>query len=173
MTDGPLAGFVSVPIDLNRFVNNKQAAYDVHIPYLMGGKDPKCGQGLIDYPRGIDCSGFARTLLMWAAHGLLNDMPDGSWAEDPWFVSAGFKAGDYNAYMANAMNNDGFLRIAIHRPGGRGGDPTGHVWILVNGHSVESYGGHGPGERPWNHQWFVDHVDHIFVVGPLQDPYTG
>jgi hypothetical protein len=86
--------------------------------------------------------------------------------EDDWFAHTEFKRTEYT----NCVLPDGFLRVAIHRPGGRGGDATGHIWLVVDGHSVESYGGHGPGERPWNHAWFLEHVDDCFVLAPAANP---
>lgn len=166
-TDGPLAGFTSVDIDLDKLAANKQAAYDAHVPYKFGGKDPRPGQGLIDYTSGIDCSGFVRTLLMYASNGVLDEIPDGSWNEDTFFADQGFKKGDDSDYNADAMNSDGLVRVAVHRANGRGNDSTGHIWIVVNGHTVESYGGHGPGERAWDTQKLLDIVDDFFVVGPL------
>ena len=99
----------------------------------------------------IDCSGYVRTLLDYASGGATDHIPDGSWMEDQWFALTGFAPTEY----ANGALSDGHLRVAIHHPSGRGGDPVGHIWLVANGHTMESYGGHGPGERPWNHPWFL------------------
>ena len=169
-TDGPLAGFTVAKLDIDRFIQFKSDEFKKYVSYDFGAKDPDPGSGVVDFDK-IDCSGDVRTILMYISHGAFNDLPDGSAMQNHYFEIKGFKHGDYTAYLNNAQLSDGLLRVAIHRPGGRGGDKTGHIWLLINGHSDESYGGHGPGERPWNHQWFLDHVDDIYVLGPI-GPWT-
>lgn len=170
-TDGPLAGFVAVNILQDRFEQFK-AYCEGRFEYVWGGKCANLGQ----FPptwidelhgngacNGCDCSGYARAILDYATNMGTSAMPDGSWGEDEFFNHAGFKVTDY----AECANSDGLVRLCVHRPGGRGGDATGHVWLCVNGHTVESCGGQGPFEQPWDTQWYVDHVDDCFVLGPL------
>jgi hypothetical protein len=157
--DGPLYGFNVVDLDLRKFEDFKQRCYDAHVGYLFGAKDPNPGSGRVDFA-AIDCSGFVRTLLDYASDGATSSIPDGSWMEDDWFAKGVFKRTAYSECGAG----DAHVRVAVHRPGGRGGDATGHIWLTVNGHSVESYGGHGPGERPWDHPWFLAHVDDCYVL---------
>jgi len=158
--DGPLAEFMVIDIDWLKLTDFKQRCYDAHVGYGFGDKDPHPGSGQVDFAT-IDCSGFVRTLLDYASDGATAPMPDGSWQEDSWFAKTGFKPTEY----ATCALSDGHLRVAIHHPGGRGGDPVGHIWLATNGHTIESYGGHGPGERPWNHPWFIASADDCFVLG--------
>lgn len=140
---GPLAGHTVIPIDWERFGAFKAACYAAGVRYGWGAKDPAPGTGAIDFPR-IDCSGFVRTLLMCATggrHGALADLPDGSYTQAKWFSAQGFKQTVRDALLLQ----DGHLRVAVHFPDHK--DETGHIWLCVNGHTVESYGGHGPGER--------------------------
>jgi len=157
---GPLSGYTVLQFDMVKFDDFKQRCYDARVGYSFGAKDPNPGSGTVDFAT-IDCSGFVRTLVDYASNGAAKSLPDGSWMQDDWFARSGFKRTEY----AECALSDGCVRVAIHRAGGRGGDSTGHIWLAVNAHSVESYGGHGPGERPWNHPWFIAHVDDCFVLG--------
>jgi hypothetical protein len=160
-TTGPLAGYPLLAVDMVKFAAYKQAAYDKGVDYGLGAKDPHLGAWPIDYTK-IDCSGFVRAILAYSTNGqtVKFGMPDGSFLESDWFKAQGFKAINYSQVPDYASH----LCVAIHRPGGRGGDSIGHIWFCIHGHSVESYGGNGPGERPWNHAWFVRHVDEVYVI---------
>ena len=145
VASGPLAGHVAAPIDWAKFIDFKSRCYAAAIGYGYGSKDPKCGSGEIDFTR-LDCSGFARSLLMFAAGGpetgALRQMPDGSSDQADWFGEMGFKT----TQAADMSLADGHLRIAFHRANAL--DEVGHVFMGVNGHSVECFSGRGPGERP-------------------------
>ncbi len=144
---GALAGHTAAEIDWERFKKFKADCYAAHIPYLWAGKDPRCGSGAIDFP-GLDCSGFVRTLLMYAGGGpeggAFQHLPDGSFMQGQWFGRQGFKL----TLPKYAAERDGRLRVHIHHADDK--DETGHIWLTVNGHTVESFGDHGPGERAWN-----------------------
>jgi len=180
-----LARYSIVPIDQDRFAEYKSTAYSKHIQYGFGAKDSPSylGTGIITYD-DIDCSGFFETLLYYSTHNVLHDLsppytplPDGSYLQADWFLSP-----INNFYHHRILSNQDYLdavspssttdhdplvRACFHLPNGRNGDSTGHVWIDCHGHSVESYGGHGPGERPILHQWFQDHCDLVVIIGPL------
>lgn len=155
---GALEGFRVMPLDTAKLEGGLHQCEAVPVHYGMGDKAPEP----FSFPpnfHAIDCSGFARWVIFHATGGDVL-MPDGSYVQSDWCEQHGFKKTDY----ANAANHDGHVRIAFHHPGGRGGDGTGHVWIILNGMSLESYGGHGPGSRSYSHQWFLDHVDACYVV---------
>jgi len=158
---GPLIGFATLNINPSMMLQYAQAAIDKGVDYGFGSKDPNLGTWPIDYS-AIDCSGFVRAILAYSTLGQTQryDMPDGSFLEADWFKAQGFKATTY----AMTENVDGHVRVGIHRPGGRGGDSVGHIWLVYRGQSIESYGGNGPGRRPWDHQWFLDHVDECYVL---------
>jgi hypothetical protein len=173
---GLLAGFTYVPIDLMEFANFKQKAYDAHVGYVFGGKDPNLGSGTIGFS-GIDCSGWFRTLADYSTHGILQSagLPDGSYTQAQWLIDQGFKhhvinsSQQYNdaATISPTDPSYNLLRVCFHYPNGRGGDNTGHVWMDTHDHSVESYGGHGPGEEHITASWFEEHCDLVVVLGPL------
>lgn len=84
---------------------------------------------------------------MYACEDAMDAMPDGSYTQGEWLAAKGFKRTD----PANCGLSDGHLRINVHHPDHR--DEAGHIWIVVGGttvHTVESHGGRGPSERPWN-----------------------
>ncbi len=152
---GPLVGYVAAEIDWERFKKFKGECYAAHVPYLWNGKDRHCGSGTVDFP-GLDCSGFARTLLMFAGggpeEGAFRHLPDGSYTQGEWFRRQGFKQ---TTPGASALH-DGRLRVNVHHADDK--DETGHIWLAVNGHTVESFGGHGPGERAWNYRLHSGHT---------------
>ena len=170
-----MAGFPVLTIDRHKLYGYVDAAIDAGLGYGFGGKDPKPGTFPPEYS-AIDCSGFALTTLAYATGGAtLGHMPDGSDDQADWCIAAGFKRhrilapSDYGDAVASLDNH---VRICFHRPCGRNGDSTGHVWFALRSHdgsgsvimSYESYGGHGPGSRPILHQWFMDHCDEVFVL---------
>ena len=146
-TSGLLEGHVVAPINIVKFAAFKQACYNAHIPYSFGGKDKHPGSGKVSFPLGIDCSGFIRTLLMYSCEGAMDDMPDGSYTQGEWFASKDF----LSVPPSDCANADGHIRVCVHHPDSL--DETGHIWLTIGNkpvHTVESFGGHGPGERAWN-----------------------
>ena len=135
--------FTSLSLNAAKFIAFKQACYDAGVAYGFGSKDPNPGSGKVDFSE-IDCSGFVRTLLMFAGNGTLDDFPDGSYTQGDWLAAKGLKP----TLASNGGNTDGYLRCYVHHPDSL--DGTGHVWLTVNGHTVESCGGRGPCERHWN-----------------------
>jgi hypothetical protein len=103
-----------------------------------------------------DCSGFVRWLVYGASHGKVS-MPDGSWHQQRWCERMGFKRTSYGTFGLN----DDRLRIAFISP--KKGK-IGHVWLCINGMTIESYGGHGAGRRPWNTPVLLRNVDSCYVL---------
>jgi hypothetical protein len=136
------------------------------IHYQMGAKCSNLGKfpptfDLNGQPcMGVDCSGFVRAILDYATIGSFA-IPDGSFVQDEWLKTQGFPSVPYD----DCSCDDNYVRIAIHRPGGRSGDPTGHIWLCTHAHTVESYGGHGPGNRPWDTPLLVSLVDDCYRLG--------
>lgn len=176
-TTGPLKGFAVLNIDKAKFVAFFVALIGAGVRYLMGGKWPESHMGEMPPPvrvTGIDCSGAVRAALAAATNcGLASLLQDGSWNEDDSLVRLGVKrheiASDQD-YLDAISAKDGLLRVCIHKPGGRGGDSVGHVWVVLYWHGrlivFESCGGHGPYMgHPVDHDWFVAHCDDVFVLG--------
>lgn len=164
----------------NQALFNKYAAKTISmgIQYGFGSKDSQLGIYPPDYSE-IDCSGEVRTILAYATNGQTTKLlrvPDGSFMQDDYFRAEAFKhygiltATDY----INAVHHkDAHMRVCFHRPApsGRGGDTTGHVWFVYYDPTIdpepityESYGHHGPGHRPYNHLWFLQHCDDVYVL---------
>ena len=124
---------------------NRQALVDAinasvgKVKYRLGAK-PKMS-AVPGQPgfRVCDCSGYVR----WMLHQLGVHCPDGSWYQQDWCKQRGFKSTTYS----NARLSDDRLRLAfINTAPGK----VGHVWFIINGYTIECYGGHGTGRRPWN-----------------------
>lgn len=163
-TTGPLTGFAVLPLVIGLLLAAMNACVKRKVRYGLGAKAPEHKapadhfSAVPDFA-AIDCSGWVRWAIFIATKGKVL-IPDGSYVQNDYFREQGCKPTDYH----NCALRDGHVRIAFHRPGGRGGDKTGHVWICYNGFTLESFGGHGPGSRNWDHQWFLDHVDDTYVL---------
>ena len=107
-----------------------------------------------------DCSGWVRWLL-----ARVTDPPVtiglGSWYQQEWAKAQGFKR---TGYAANAGWADNRLRLAFIDAQG---SKVGHVWLLLNGHTIECAGGKGVCRRPWDTKTLKDKVDACYV---LTDP---
>jgi hypothetical protein len=112
--------------------------------------------------KASDCSGFVRWILAYAVtmkHALI--LPMGSYYQNDWCKSQGFKLSKYSDV---AGLNDNRLRIAFIKPDS---DHHGHVWLILNGRTMECYGGVGVGRRKWDCGVLFRGVDSCYV---LTDP---
>jgi cell wall-associated NlpC family hydrolase len=126
------------------------------VKYIFGAK-PALGDipGLGFF--SSDCSGFVRWLIHGATHGQVK-MPSGSWYQQAWVKKEGYKK---TSYLLHAGLHDNRLRIAFINP--KNGIP-GHVWLVINGQTIESYGGHGAGRRKWDTPVLLKNVDACYVL---------
>ena len=141
-TSGPLAGFSVAPVDIPSLLHLMALCVAAGIRYLMGGKARDITAVPLDVSR-IDCSGFARWLLYHATHGALL-LPDGSCNEGDALAKFGFKPSN----PANCALLDGHVRVCVHEADDK--DGTGHIWLVLNGVTLESHGGVGVSSRAWN-----------------------
>jgi len=103
----------------------------------------------------IDCSGFVRWLLHMCSGVRI---PDGSWNQRKYFEEQGYKQ---NPYAMVAGLKDNRLRIAFMNPvGGK----SGHVWLVINGQTIESRSGKGVSRRRWNSPSLLNNVDYCFTI---------
>lgn len=101
-----------------------------------------------------DCSGYVR----WLLYNLgIKDVPDGSWNQEKWCITRKFKPTSY----ANAGLKDDRLRIAFISA--KAGTP-GHVWLTINGQTIESCGGVGTTRRPWDTPTIKQKVAACYVL---------
>jgi hypothetical protein len=125
-------------VDRQKLIDLMEPCFTGH-RYAMGAK-PELGSAS-NYWSWADCSGFVRWLLYGAAGVTL---PEGSVEIHDWCRANKFQVVDYR--LSGSLMDDR-LRIAFINP--TQAEP-GHVWLVINGQTIESYGGHGPGRRPWN-----------------------
>jgi cell wall-associated NlpC family hydrolase len=149
----------TIKVDRERLVESINATVG-RVAYKLGAKP-----GMGTSPLGMaqaDCSGYVRWLIHRITHSEVL-MPDGSWHQAKWCADQGFKLTDYS--MCGLK--DDRLRIAFI-PTYRGS--VGHVWLVVNGKTIESYGGKGVGRRPWNQKTLRSKVTECYV---LTEPMNG
>ena len=110
--------------------------------YGLGAKAPSldCDTSEI---RMIDCSGFVRYAIAKATNQRLI-LPDGSVSQHHWCDANALHGLRYSSIAPN-YGNQGKLYIAFINP-----EPVGHVWLVHQGHTLESHGSAGPSSRPWN-----------------------
>lgn len=104
-----------------------------------------------------DCSGFVRWLLFDAA---MEKIPDGSVQQHAWCA-------EYLpacSYAKCAPLSDNVLRIAFMAPTAT---EAGHVWLIVSGLTIECWGGHGPGRRPYDTPVLLEHVCACYELAEL------
>ena len=130
----------SLPLDPERLSRYLGTCLAAGVGYELGGKARDLRAIPPDY-HAIDCSGWVRAAVAVATEGRVT-MPDGSVVQNDWCVSRGLKRSDF----AGACLRDGLTRIGFIRAGGF--HPVGHVYLVRNGRTLESFGGHGPGSRP-------------------------
>lgn len=122
--------------------------------YELGAKAPSLEVQLADI-KEIDCSGFVR-IITYKASGTI--LPDGSFMQGRWFEENNFKVSD----TASCKLHDGVLRLLWMTPHQGGG--VGHIAFCLNAKTYESYGGHGPGSRPFTGASKFQRVSKVFVL---------
>jgi hypothetical protein len=147
----------TIEISRHKLLEDTATALHAGVHYRFGAKAADIAQ-VPHAGTSIDCSGWVRVLLRRAA-GIT--IPEGSWGQREWCESQGFKHSTYDRDGAGRM--DGRVRIGfIRQRQGR----SGHVWLIYMGSTLESWGGHGVGRRPWNTKVLLQCKD-VFV---LTDP---
>lgn len=129
--------FNTIEIDKQRLLAKESECRELGVPYKFGAKAAMTATPA-DLKKGIDCSGYVQWLVHQASGKL---MPSGSVLQRSWCRKMGFKSYGKLGYLANCLLKDHRLRIAFFA-----GSP-GHVWLVLDGQTIESYGGHGPGRR--------------------------
>ena len=135
------------------------------VPYGWGDKAPSldCDSAAI---HSLDCSGFIRWLLARSSNqGII--LPDGSanmreWLQQnhrDWLVGNGRDAYESAGYQSEATEMDFYLCFIDPNS-----DHAGHVWGVQDGHTLECYGGHGVGRRPFSQAVLMREVSFVFKV---------
>ncbi len=148
-------GFPVLTIDRNRLIERMNAAFAC-VDYDLGSK-PRLGSLPGAGFRKADCSGFVRWLIYAASLGKAKITAGGSVIQRQWCQQQGFKLTDYK----HCALKDNRLRIAFMNPGG---GEHGHVWLIINGQTIECYYGHGAGRREWDTSVLKKNVDYCFVL---------
>jgi len=129
----------------------------LHHAYRMGAKPP-LGSRPEQWTKA-DCSGYLRWLLYGCTNPALK-LPEGSVQQHLWCESHALKptAPDY---ATNAGLMDDRLRIAFIEPKGQ---KAGHVWLVINGMTIESRSGKGPSRRLWDSPVLKNNVSACYVL---------
>lgn len=162
--------YVSLPIDIDKLNAYLAECVSRGIGYHLneGAADSDTGKApdgeLSAFPPDyshIDCSGWVRAAVAYATNGAEGGpvvIPDGSQNQLDWFASSGFKPTIYE----NTALRDNRLRIAFLRPHDTS-EGVGHVWLVLNGKTMESHAPTGPNSRDWNTP-ILSHCHAAFVV---------
>jgi len=140
--------YKTLPVDTQQLVVLVQAMRSAGVKYRIAKNDKELAAGIgkanfstpIPHIKAIDCSGFARYALFKASSGRVV-MPDGSCHQNEWCRHQPLAPVNYQK-TAGLM--DGHLRITFFQ-----GHP-GHVWMTLNGKTIESHGHLGPDQRDWH-----------------------
>ena len=126
--------------------------------YKLGAK-PK-----VIYPpekiKYSDCSGYVRYVLYHTVEPAII-LPSGSWYQEQWAI-----ANLTPCQYSDASKLDSIVRIAFIGKAARQNKP-GHVWLIVNGRTVECYGGVGAGRREWDIPVLVERKPRCYIIGKL------
>jgi hypothetical protein len=146
------------------------ALMDGHIKYGMGAKARSLNADPADI-KAIDCSGFTRYLLYRATDGQVN-MVDGSDEQNAWCKRRHLRSETYT-HVAGLM--DGHLRIAFIPRVYKDGKVAraGHVWLVMDGKTLESHGSKGPSRRIWNTPVLTARVKTCYVLAHLYSMTIG
>jgi cell wall-associated NlpC family hydrolase len=150
----------TIPVDRAELVRLMKLCFSFRtyvstIKYLLGAK-PRMGAIPGAGFSKADCSGFVRWLIHGATHSEVT-MPDGSWHQQQWAIKKRFRKVPYD----HCGLHDSRLRIAFIRAK-RG--KVGHVWLTINGMTIESCGGRGATRRPWDTPALLHNVDSCYVL---------
>jgi len=147
--------YKTISIDKAKLLSRISAAIG-KVTYDLGAK-PRLGTLPGSGFTKSDCSGFVRWLLYAATGGAIKLLP-GSWHQQEWCKSQNFKKTDY---LQHAGLQDHRLRVAfINAKNGK----VGHVWLILDGYTLESHGGKGANRRKWNTDVLINNVDACYVL---------
>jgi hypothetical protein len=127
---------------------------DGHVSYSLGAKAPSLNCDPVRITQ-IDCSGFVQYVLYKASNRSVH-LRSGSWFQNDW-CSKNLAKVDY----ASALESDGWLRLGYF-PGT--GTRAGHIWLILDGNTLESHGGKGPDRRAWNDNKLINNVKKCYKL---------
>jgi hypothetical protein len=97
--------------------------------------------------KNLDCSGYVHYVLNKVTDGKIVIGKGPSWVNSggirDWAKKQGLTSVDY---AKNAGKNDNILRLAYLPPS----KSYGHIWMILNGETLESHGGQGVNRRAWD-----------------------
>jgi hypothetical protein len=140
------------PINLKTLQTLHHQAMRLNVGYKLGAKVSM--KTPISKIKAVDCSAWVRYLVFHSTTPNLL-IPDGSWHQKEW-AKKHLKQVDYRQVMTDPSK----LYLAALDP--KGG-AAGHVWFCNDLYTLESRGGMGPDERPWNTPFLLREVDYCFV----------
>lgn len=116
---------------------------------MFGGKEQSLVNGGgddndISTITGLDRSGFVGVCIYHLTDGAVDLENLNSQGQGAWAAAQGFK----ESTPDEAVNTNGALYLFM-LPSSASSDGIGHVGFVRNSATAESYGGHGPGSRPW------------------------
>ena len=106
----------------------------------------------------LDCSGYTKFILYKASEGKIK-LPGGSWNQNDWCKKQGLKT---EVYKKAAGKSDNILRLGYFKKTAKMN--YGHIWLVLNGQTLESHGSRGVNRRRWNTGILLNHATHCYQV---------
>ena len=152
---------MSITVDSAKLYEISDALMNGTVKYFLGSK-----ANLNSEPttiKTIDCSGFTQYAIYKAANKAV--IFHGGSVMQREFCEQNLKLEKVD--YATCAATDGWLRIAFLK---KKGHIAGHVWMIHNGLTLESYDGgtaHGPGRRAWDIARLKDNVYVCYKLSQL------
>jgi hypothetical protein len=140
------------PINLRRMQSIHHTLMHNGVKYRLGAKAKFSTPA--SSIKAIDCSGLVRYLVYHSTKNRL-EIPDGSWNQRDWALKHLTRV----PYISVRDNPNELYLATLDPKNGK----AGHIWFINDGFTMESHGGRGPNERPWNTPILRNEVDYCFL----------
>lgn len=158
--------WVTLRVSVAAILKAHSEAMAARIPYGWGAKP---GADLLPARiKSADCSGYVGYLLAHCALGGATGLSKAvigrgtSWFMD-WCKAQGFK----QSHTDSGKLKDNALRLGVYTV--MPGTPTGHIVLIRNGMTIESYGSGGVGSRPWTGEGWQKKCTMFVLIPPYKE----
>ena len=132
---------------------------DGHVSYEMNAKASPLDLDPAKIKK-LDCSGFVQYVL-YNATSKSAFLKSGSWYQNQWCIAQKLEKVAYST----ANQSDGWLRLGYFPAPKKG--QYGHIWLILDGRTLESHGGKGPNSRAWDTNVLKNSVTACYKVAQV------